>query len=59
MPLLNVVAALIPGWCRVITDRLLTPLASSIKSILNIVVGVWVLQTAGLWSSITSFRIGD
>jgi hypothetical protein len=35
-------------------------MASSIKSILNVVVVVavciWVLQAVGLWGSITSFR---
>jgi len=38
------------------------PMASSIKSILNIVVvvvvAVWVLQVFGLWGGISSFRVG-
>jgi hypothetical protein len=38
------------------------PMASSIKSILNIVVVVavvvWVLQAVGLWSGISNFRVG-
>jgi len=38
------------------------PMASSIKTILNVVVvvavGVWVLQTAGLWEGISSFQVG-
>ena len=38
------------------------PMASSIKTILNVVVvvgvGVFVLKSAGLWSQVTSFRIG-
>jgi len=38
------------------------PMASSIKSILNVVVvvavGVFVLKAAGLWGDVTSFRIG-
>jgi hypothetical protein len=37
------------------------PMASSIKTILNVVVVVavciWVLQAAGLWGHITSYRI--
>jgi len=38
------------------------PMASSIKTILNVVVviavGVWVLQAVGLWGQISDFRIG-
>ena len=37
-------------------------MASSIKTILNVVVvvavGIWVLQAAGLWGGIASYRIG-
>ena len=37
------------------------PMASSIKSILNvvvvIVVCVWLLQVFGLWGNVTSFRL--
>jgi DNA-binding transcriptional regulator of glucitol operon len=37
-------------------------MASSIKSILNVVVVVvvcvWVLQALGLWSGMSSFRVG-
>ena len=37
------------------------PMASSIKTILNVVVVVvvcvWLLQTAGLWRNVTSFRL--
>jgi hypothetical protein len=37
------------------------PMASSIKTILNVVVVVavcvWVLQAVGLWSSVSTFRI--
>jgi hypothetical protein len=37
------------------------PMASSIKTILNIVVvvavGVWVLQVTGLWGPISSYRV--
>jgi hypothetical protein len=36
-------------------------MASSIKSILNVVVVVcvciWVLQATGLWASVTNFRL--
>jgi hypothetical protein len=37
------------------------PMASSIKTILNIVVVVvvcvWLLQAAGLWGNVTNFRL--
>jgi signal transduction histidine kinase len=37
------------------------PMASSIKTILNVVVVVavcvWVLQATGLWANVTSFRL--
>jgi hypothetical protein len=39
------------------------PMASSIKTILNVVVVVavciWVLQAVGLWGNLSSFRIGN
>ena len=62
MPLINLVIVLIVvGVVLYIINRYI-PMASSIKSILNIVVVVavclWVLQTAGLWNGISSFRIG-
>jgi hypothetical protein len=38
------------------------PMASSIKTILNVVVVcfvvVWVLQAVGLWGQVTSYRFG-
>jgi hypothetical protein len=62
MPLVNLVVALIVvGMALYLINRYI-PMASSIKSILNVVVvvavAVWVLQSVGLWGSITSFRIG-
>jgi len=37
------------------------PMASSIKTILNVVVvvavGVWVLQSTGLWGPISNYRL--
>jgi hypothetical protein len=39
------------------------PMATSIKTILNVVVvvavGVWVLKAVGLWGSISSFKVGQ
>jgi hypothetical protein len=62
MPLINLVVALIiVGVALWLVNRFI-PMASSIKSILNIVVVcfvvVWVLRSVGLWSSISNFRVG-
>jgi predicted membrane protein len=61
MPLLNLVVVLIVvGVALYLVNRYI-PMASSIKSILNVVVVVavcvWVLQVVGLWGDVTSFRI--
>jgi len=61
MPLLNIVVVLIVvGFALWLINRLV-PMASSIKTILNIVVvvavGVWLLKIAGLWTQVTSFRL--
>jgi predicted membrane protein len=62
MPLINLVVALIVvGMALWLVNRYI-PMASSIKTILNVVVvvavGVFVLKSAGLWGDVTSFRIG-
>ncbi len=62
MPLVNLVVTLIVvGFALWLINRFI-PMASSIKSILNIVVilvvVVWLLQAVGLWSGISSFRVG-
>jgi len=62
MPLINLVIALvIVGVALYLINRYI-PMASSIKSILNVVVvvavAVWVLQAVGLWGNISSFRVG-
>lgn len=61
MPLINLVIALIiVGIALYLINRYI-PMASSIKTILNVVVvvavGVWVLQSTGLWGPISSFRL--
>lgn len=61
MPLINLVFALIVvGVVLWLINRYI-PMASSIKTILNIVVvvavGVWVLQVTGLWGPISSYRV--
>jgi hypothetical protein len=62
MPLIQIVAVLVAvGFLLWIINRFI-PMAGSMKSILNgvvvIVVGVWLLKVAGLWSSITKFHMG-
>jgi len=61
MPLVNLVIALIVvGMALWLINRFI-PMASGIKTILNvvvtIVVGVWVLQVTGLWGPISSYRL--
>jgi predicted membrane protein len=61
MPLINIVITLIVvGMALWLINRYI-PMASSIKTILNVVVviavGVWVLQSAGLWQPISTFRL--
>ena len=62
MPLVNIVLALIVvGVVLYLINRYI-PMASSIKSILNVVVvvavSIWVLQAVGLWSGISSYKVG-
>jgi predicted membrane protein len=61
MPLVNVVITLIiVGMGLWLINRYI-PMASSIKTILNVVVviavGVWLLQGVGLWGPISNYRI--
>jgi hypothetical protein len=61
MPLLNVVVMLIVvGVVLYLVNRYI-PMASSIKTILNVVVVVfvcvWVLQAVGLWGNVSNFRL--
>lgn len=61
MPLLNVVILLvIVGVILHLINRFV-PMASSIKTILNVVVVVvvcvWLLQVAGLWTNVSNFRV--
>jgi len=62
MPLVNLVLVLIVVGVALWLINRYIPMASSIKSILNIVVvivvAVWVLQAVGLWSGISNFRVG-
>jgi hypothetical protein len=61
MPLINLVVVLIiVGVALYLVNRYI-PMASSIKTILNVlvvvVVCVWLLQATGMWGSVTSFRL--
>ncbi len=61
MPLVNVVIALIiVGMALWLINRYI-PMASSMKTILNVVVvvavSVWVLQATGLWGPISHYRL--
>jgi len=62
MPLVNIVIMLIVVGAVLSLINRYIPMASSIKSILNVVVVVvvlvWVLQAAGLWGGIGQYRIG-
>ena len=62
MPLINLVVVLIVVGVALYLINRYIPMASSIKTILNVVVVVcvcvWLLQAVGLWASVTSFRLG-
>jgi hypothetical protein len=61
MPLINIVVVLIVIGVALWLINNYIPMASSIKSILNVVVVVavvvWVLEAAGLWGRVTSYRL--
>ena len=60
MPLINVVITLIVVGVLLWLVNNFIPMASSIKSILNVVVVVavvvWVLQAVGLWGRVTNYK---
>jgi predicted membrane protein len=61
MPLLNIVIALMIIGIGLYLINRFVPMASSIRTILNVVVVVavcvWVLQATGLWAGMTAFRL--
>ena len=61
MPLINIAIALIVVGVALWLINNYIPMASSIKTILNVVVvvavGIWVLQVFGLWGQVTSYRL--
>lgn len=62
MPLMSLVVVLIVVGVALYLINRYIPMASSIKTILNVVVVVavcvWLLQVAGLWGGISTLRIG-
>jgi ABC-type siderophore export system fused ATPase/permease subunit len=60
IPLLNIVIVLVVVGVVLWLINNFIPMASSIKTILNVVVvifvAVWVLQAVGMWGRITSYR---
>lgn len=61
MPLLNLVIVLIVVGVALYLINRYIPMASSIKTILNVVVViavcVWVLQAVGLWGNVSTYRL--
>ena len=61
MPLFNLVIVLIVVGVALYLINRYIPMASSIKTILNVVVVVavcvWVLQAVGIWGSLTNYRL--
>ncbi len=61
MPLLNIVLMLIIVGVGLYLINRYIPMASSIKTILNVVVVVvvcvWLLQIAGLWTGLPRLRV--
>ena len=61
MPLINVVIVLIVVGVLLWLVNSFIPMAASIKTILNVVVVVfvviWVLQAVGMWGRISTYRL--
>ena len=61
MPLVNIVLVLIVVGVILWLINTYVPMASSIKTILNVfvvvVVCVWVLKAAGLWAQVVNYRV--
>ena len=62
MPLINLVVMLIVIGVGLYLINRYIPMASSIKTILNVVIVIfvclWILQATGLWNGLGSYRIG-
>lgn len=62
MPLMNLIVMLVVIGVGLYLINTYIPMASSIKSILNVVVVVavcvWLLQATGMWGGFSGYRIG-
>jgi hypothetical protein len=60
MPLINIVIALVIVGVVLWLINTYIPMASGIKTLLNVVVvvvaAIWVLKAFGLWGRVTNFR---
>jgi hypothetical protein len=60
MPLINIVIVLVVVGVVLWLINNYIPMASSIKTILNIVVvisvAIWVLKAVGMWDHVTSYK---
>lgn len=60
MPLINIVLALVVVGVALWLINNYIPMATSIKTILNVVVvvavSIWVLQAVGLWGRVSSYK---
>ncbi len=63
MPLIDLVVMLIVVGVGLWLVNRFIPMASSIKTILNVVVVVavcfWVLQAVGIWGNLSNYRLGN
>ena len=61
MPLINIVVALVVVGVALWLINNYIPMASSIKTILNVVVvvavAIWVLQAVGLWGRVAAYKV--
>ena len=61
MPLINIVVTLVLVGVILWLINNYIPMASSIKTILNVVVvvavAIWVLQAVGLWSRVSGYKL--
>jgi hypothetical protein len=61
MPLMSLVVTLIVVGVGLYLINRYIPMASSIKTILNVVVVVavciWILQAVGIWTDVAGFRV--
>ena len=61
MPLINIVVTMVVVGVALWLINNYIPMASSIKTILNVVVvvavAIWVLQAVGLWTRVSGYKL--